>query len=158
MARVPSSPALRRTNAALLAVVVLLGVVVAVARVTPDAERTAIGEAMPVGATAWLRQHAPSARLFNVYAWGGWLGRELPDATVYIDGRSDIYGDAPIRAFADAIALKTDPEVLLDRYEVDHVVFWPDSALASWLDAQAGWRRVYTDPQAVVWERAQAAR
>jgi hypothetical protein len=155
MARAPRSAVQRWANLVLLVVVVLLGVGVAVARVTPAAEQSAITEAMPVGATQWLRVHAPSARLFNVYAWGGWLGRELPDARVYIDGRSDIYGDAPIRAFADAIALKTDPSVLLDRYDVDHVVFWPDSPLAGWLDAQAGWRRVYADAQAAIWERVQ---
>ena len=155
MARPPRSAARRWTNAVLLVAVVLLGTAVAVARVTPAAEQSAIAGAMPVAAMDWLRANAPDARLFNVYAWGGWLGRELPGARVYIDGRSDIYGDAPIRAFADAIALKTNPSVLLDRYEVDHVIFWPDSPLAGWLDAQSGWRRVYADGQAVIWERAQ---
>jgi hypothetical protein len=47
----------------------------------------------------------------------------------------------------------TDPAVLLDRYRVSDVVFWPDSALAGWLDASPGWQRVYTDTQAVIWER-----
>ena len=154
MGRAPRASGQRGLNAVLLAIVVVLGLLVAVARVSPGAQDAAIAEAMPVAATGWLREHAPDARLFNVYAWGGWLGRELPGAKVYIDGRSDIYGDAPIRAFADAIALKTSPSGLLDRYAVDHVIFWPDSALAGWLDAQAGWRRVYTDDQAAIWERA----
>ena len=144
---------LAAANLALCAAVAALGMGVAVARVTPSVQATAIAEAMPVGASAWLRDHAPKARIFNVYAWGGWLGRELPDARVFIDGRSDIYGDPPIRRYAEAISLETDPDVLLDRYAVDHVVFWPDSALAGWLDANAGWRRVYADTQAAIWER-----
>jgi hypothetical protein len=156
LARPARSPGLAAANLLLCLAVGLLGVGVAVARVTPSAQSTAIAEAMPVTATAWLRDHAPRARIFNVYAWGGWLGRELPGAKVYIDGRSDIYGDAPIRGYAQAIALETDPGKLLDRYRVDHVVFWPDSALASWLERSSGWRRVYTDGQAAIWERRSA--
>jgi hypothetical protein len=156
LARPARSPGLAVANLVLCLAVGLLGVGVAAARVTPSAQSSAIAEAMPVTATAWLRDHAPLARIFNVYAWGGWLGRELPGAKVYIDGRSDIYGDVPIRGYAQAIALETDPGKLLDRYRVDHVVFWPDSALAGWLDRSSVWRRVYTDGQAAVWERRSA--
>ncbi|TMB82980.1 MAG: hypothetical protein E6J39_07605 [Chloroflexi bacterium] len=144
---------LAAVNLVLCLAVALLGAGVALARVTPSAQSSAIAEAMPVAATAWLRDHAPRARIFNVYSWGGWLGRELPRARVYIDGRSDIYGDAPIRTYAQAIDLETDPAQLLDRYRIDHVVFWPDSALTGWLDRSPAWRRVYTDGQAAVWER-----
>jgi hypothetical protein len=153
LARPSRTAGLAIANLVLCLAVGLLGVGVAVARITPSAETTAIAEAMPVGATAWLRDHAPQARILNVYAWGGWLGRELPEAHVFIDGRSDIYGDAPIRSYAEAIELQTDPALLLDRYQIDHVVFWPDSALAGWLDRNPAWRRVYTDRQAAVWER-----
>ena len=153
LARPPRTPGLAAANIALCLAIALLGVGVAVARVTPSAQATAIAEAMPVGATAWLREHAPQARILNVYAWGGWLGRELPGARVFIDGRSDIYGDAPIRRYAEAIELQTDPAQLLEQYQIDHVVFWPDSALAGWLNRNPGWQRVYTDGQAAIWER-----
>lgn len=153
-ARAPRGAGQGALNLALCAIVAVLGVGVAVARVTPDAETTAIAEAMPVAATNWLHANAPDARIFNVYAWGGWLGRELPAARVFIDGRSDIYGNDPIQRYAAAIDLQTDPEELLDQYRVDHVVFWTDSALANWLDAHPGvWRRVYADSQAVIWQR-----
>ena len=144
---------LAAVNFVLCLAVALLGAGVTLARVTPSAQSSAIEGAMPVAATVWLRDHAPRARIFNVYAWGGWLGRELPRARVYIDGRSDIYGDAPIRSYAQAINLETDPAQLLDQYQIDNVVFWPDSALAGWLDRSPAWRRVYTDSQAAVWER-----
>ena len=154
LARPARTPAIAVANLVLCLAVALLGVGVAVARVTPSAQSSAIAEAMPVGATAWLRDHAPRARILNVYAWGGWLGRELPDAKVFIDGRSDIYGNAPIQYYAEAIELRTDPAQLLDRYRIDHVVFWPDSALAGWLDRSSAWRQVYSDGQAAIWERA----
>src|SRR4029079_15744592 len=121
-------------NAALAGLVLVMGVVVAVARVTPDVQSSEIARAMPVAATAWLRSHDPTARIFNVYAWGGYLGRELPAARVYIAGRSDIYGDARIRAYARAISLADDPGPLLAAARADAVVFWPTSGFAAWLD------------------------
>jgi hypothetical protein len=153
LGRPARSPNLAAINHVLCGAVVVLGMSVAVARVTPAAQSSAIAEAMPVGATEWLRDHAPRARIFNVYAWGGWLGRELPEAKVYIDGRSDIYGDAPIRRYAQAVNLESDPAQLLDSYRIDHVVFWPSSTLAGWLDGSSVWRRVYADGQAAIWER-----
>lgn len=156
LGRPPRSTTTAVSNLVLCIAVAALGVGLAVARVTPSAQSSAIAEAMPVGATQWLRANAPSARIFNVYAWGGWLGRELPRASVFIDGRSDIYGDGPIRTYVQAINLETDPSTLLDRYRIDHVVFWPDSTLAGWLSRSGAWREVYVDRRAAVWERASA--
>jgi hypothetical protein len=154
MARSPRTALQGTVNALLVTIVVLFGMALAVARSAPDVQSTAIAQAMPVAATDWLRMHGPVHRIFNVYAWGGYLGRELPDALVYIDGRSDIYGDAPIRQYARAISLETDPAALLDGAAVDHVVFWPDSPLGGWLDDSAQWRRVYADSVAAIWERS----
>ena len=151
MARPPSG-GLGAVNALLAAVVLLAGVAVAAARVTPDVQQREIGSAMPEAAAGWLRTHDPAARIFNVYAWGGYLGRELPAARVYIDGRSDIYGDGPIRAYARAISLADDPAPPLAAASVDAVVFWPASGFADWLDAH-GWRRVHADAVAVIWMR-----
>ncbi len=148
------TPRLALLNVLLASAVGLLGVGIATARVAPPVQAAAIAESMPVAATSWLRQNLPDARIFNVYAWGGYLGRELPEALVYIDGRADIYGDAPIREYARAIALETDPAPLLDRAGIDTVVFWPETALASWLDEQPAWSRAYTDEQAVIWVRS----
>ena len=102
-------------NLTLVGLVALIGIGLATVRVAPPAQESAVAEAMPVHATAFLATERPSARIFNVYAWGGYIGRELPGSVVYIDGRSDIYGDAPIREYAEAIALERDPFAILDR-------------------------------------------
>ncbi len=141
-------------NAALIAIVVLSGVGLALARSAPAVQQAAIAGAMPVNAAAWLRADSSAARIFNVYAWGGFLGRELQDALVYIDGRSDIYGDALIREYASVISLRSDPAPLLDRARIDTVVFWPEGAFADWLDAEGSWTREYEDDQAAVWLRS----
>ncbi len=151
--RPPRTRRLGIINLGLAALMVLIGIGVATARVAPRAQESALREAMPVEATAFLAAERPSARIFNVYAWGGYIGRELPDALVYIDGRSDIYGDGPIREYAEAIALERDPFQILDREDIDSVLFWPDAPLSAALDQHASWRRMYDDGQAAVWVR-----
>jgi hypothetical protein len=151
--RAPDDGRRAAVNVGLAVMIVATGTAVAVARVSPAQQEAAIAQAMPVRATEWLSASSGAQRIFNVYAWGGWIGRELPDRLVYIDGRSDIYGDAIIREYAQAISLETNPRELLDRAEADAVVFWPESELAAWLDEQPEWRRVLEDDLAVIWMR-----
>lgn len=151
--RPPRSTRLARVNLVLATLVVLIGLGAATARVSPPAQETAVREAMPVEATAFLAAERPAARIFNVYAWGGYIGRELPRALVYIDGRSDIYGDRPIREYARAISLQDDPFAILERESIDTVVFWPDTSFSSALDEDPRWERIYEDGQAAIWFR-----
>lgn len=153
--RPPANARQSLLNLALAAVIGIAGVTVATLRVLPAPHRAAIAEAMPVRATEWLADAGDAARIFNVYAWGGYLGRSLPQARVYIDGRSDIYGDALIREYAESIALERDPFALLDREEIDTVVFWPGTPFADALDQSRNWDRAYSDEQAAVWTRTE---
>jgi hypothetical protein len=158
MARAPRTRAAATTNLVLAGVLAVAGVGITVARVSPAAQETAIREHMPVAAVDWIVANDPGARPFNTYAWGGYLGFRRPDALVYIDGRSDIYGDGPIRAYADAISLRSDPDALLDAQRIDHVLFNTDHPFAEWLNSSPEWTRAYTDVLASVWIRAGADR
>ena len=140
-------------NIALIGVLVVAGFGVAWSRVAPDTQDDAIEEHMPVAAVDWMLANDPGLRVFNTYSWGGYLGLRRPELPVYIDGRSDIYGDAPIREYAQAVLLQTDPARLLDREGIDHVLFGVDTPLAGWLDDRAEWERLYADQQAAVWVR-----
>ncbi len=153
MAQSPRSRRAAAINAALIGLIAIVGVAVTLARVSPDAQREAIAEHMPVAAVDWIVANKPGDRPFNTYSWGGYLGIRRPDTLVYIDGRSDIYGDAPIRSYADAISLRTDPEALLDQHAIDHVLFNTEHPFADWLNASPDWSRAYTDPMASVWVR-----
>lgn len=154
MGRPPRSAGLGFVNLALVVVVAVAGIGITMARVSPAAQQQAIAEHMPVAAVDWLVANDPGDRPFNTYAWGGYLGWRRPNTLVYIDGRSDIYGDAPIRAYADAISLRTDPAELLERHRIDHVLFNTDHVFADWLDESSDWERAHSDPQASVWVRA----
>jgi hypothetical protein len=155
MAAPPRSRGLMVTNLALIAVLGIAGVAVAASRVSPAAQERAIGEHMPVGAVDWMLANDPGERVFNTYSWGGYLGLRRPSLPVYIDGRSDIYGDAPIREYAEAVLLKSDPADLLARHAIDHVLFGVGTPLARWLDDSADWQRVYADDLAAVWVRSE---
>ncbi|MDQ3688999.1 MAG: hypothetical protein M3406_03005 [Chloroflexota bacterium] len=153
MARPPRRGAAASVNLALAGILAAVGVGITMARVSPAVQRSAIGEHMPVRAVDWIVANEPGDRPFNTYAWGGYLGFERPGTLVYIDGRSDIYGDAPIRAYADAISLRANPQMLLDHGEIDHVLFNTDHPFAEWLDENPAWTRAYSDEQASVWVR-----
>jgi hypothetical protein len=146
-------PAERAVNTVLVVAVVLLGVGVAVARAAPSAQAAAIAQSVPTAAATWLEEHQPDARIFNTYSWGGYLARRLPEAKPYIDGRSDIYGDAVIRRYADAWNVSTDPDPLLEEAAIDAVFLRPGSPLLDWLAARDGWRLAYEDEVAELWVR-----
>lgn len=150
----PSRPShAAAVNLALAALLVIAGLLITFARISPSAQEDAIAQHMPVGAVDWILANDPGDRPFNAYSWGGYLGFRRPGTPVYIDGRSDIYGDAPIREYADAISLRSDPQGLLSEHGIDHVLFNTDHPFAEWLNANPGWTRVYTDPLASVWVR-----
>lgn len=69
--------------------------------------------------------------------------------------RADVYGDAVIREYVAVIGLEGDPQAILDRDRIDHVLFDTDSALGRWLDASSQWQRAHADGAATIWIRRQ---
>jgi hypothetical protein len=140
-------------NVLLIAVVAALGVGVALARVYPAAAEREVASRLPVGAVAWMDANDAGARIFNRYEWGGYIGQHRPDEPIFMDGRADLYGDELLRMYVSVIGVEGDPQVVLDRYEIDHAVLPPDWKLAHWFDASPLWTRVYEDSTAAIWER-----
>jgi hypothetical protein len=140
-------------NAILVGLVVLIGIGITWARVSPSSQAALVAQHMPVGAVEWINANDPGDRPFNQYSWGGYLGLMRPDHPVYIDGRSDIYGDAPIRRYAETVRIERDPQAVLDEDRIDYVLFDRDTPFAHWLDESDTWERVYGDDLAGVWVR-----
>jgi len=152
---VPREGRLLLAHLALAAGLVMLGVGVALARVAPPVQAAAEEAGFPVHAVAWLESEDMGDRSFNRYEWGGYLIHERPDRLVFIDGRAqDVYTDEQLTLYAATISVQIDPQPVLDRYRIDHVVFFPDNAFAAWLDASFDWERAYADSVAVVWVRS----
>lgn len=47
----------------------------------------------PVEAVHWIKENKPPGEMFNDYNWGGYLVWHLREYPVFIDGRTDLYGD-----------------------------------------------------------------
>lgn len=94
-------------------------------------------------------------RIFAHDQWGDYLIYHLyPSRQVFIDGRSDFYGDDFGDAYRDLIDAKDGWEKTLDKYTIDTIVLPPQFALASTLKASRSWRSVYDDGDAIVFRRS----
>ena len=140
----PSNGVARRwTLGCALAVLVLSGARLAIPIVRVD------GPTAPVTAL----QHVPAALavqpVFNDYGFGGYL--IWRGVRPFIDGRSDMYGDAFTQAYfrterPDSTAL----DALLQRWKVTWTILAANDPAVAVMDRKPGWRRLYADRYAVV--------
>jgi hypothetical protein len=140
-------------NAGIAAVLLVLGIGVALLRTVPPAQAAEIARVLPANAVTWMDEHQPGTRIFNRYEWGGYIGQHRPDQLIFMDGRADVYGDDLLHMYVGIIGLHGDPQDTFDRYRIDYAVFPPDTPLADWFNASAAWKRVYLDETAAIWVR-----
>ncbi len=109
----------------------------------------------PVTALEYIDAHGlADGRMYNSYNWGGYLlWRGYP---VFIDGRADVYMDEFINYYLLAYRVRADWRRPLDEYNVDYVLIESDASLATLLEADVGWKRVYRDDIAVIFCRRDA--
>jgi hypothetical protein len=112
--------------------------------ISPSAQRAAIVTRYPVGLASHLSTAmSPSDRLLNEYGWGGFLIQRniLP---VFIDGRSEVYGDAQLERYASIIHLEPGWRETIDRLGVNLVLMPRKAPLAVALERN-GWSVVARD-------------
>ena len=138
----------------LLLVVVGLAAIKIYTPLRPAFNRSLHRESLPVEAAAWIEEHEPEGKMFNHYNWGGYVVWRLwPDYGVFVDGRTDLYGDAFLRRYLTVQAARPGFEDVLEEYAVDWVVMPVDSTLGRQLACHSAWRRAYQDDVAAVWIR-----
>jgi hypothetical protein len=117
------------------------------------------GVEYPEAGAHFLRDNYPDARMFNHYDWGGYLINELYPRKVFIDGRSDFYGDGLLNDFNAVNTLAPGWEDILQKYDIEVMLIKADSPLSYRLDAEPeSWVRVFTGESEVVFARADIAR
>jgi hypothetical protein len=120
--------------------------------ISPHAQKSAVDAAYPVRIVPELeRRYSSSDRLFNEYRWGGFL-IEHTSIPVFIDGRSELYGDRQLERYGSIVHLEQDWLSRLDSMEVTLVLMPRASPLATALD-KAGWRTVAIDSVAALLSR-----
>ena len=109
-------------------------------------------ESYPVRAVEWLVENHPRGRMLNEYNSGGYLLWALPETRVFVDGRTDLFGDEIIGEWIGAVQAGPGWQETLERYEVDLVMLSPDQPLLQQLPG-AGWNLLYQDAQTKIFGR-----
>jgi hypothetical protein len=113
-------------------------------------------KSFPAAAVDALRA-GPPARIFAYDQWGDYLIYRLyPHTRVFLDGRSDFYGDDFEKDVIGVETVKYDWEKTLNRFEIDTILLSPATPLAGALKESARWRLVYDDGVALVFRSAGA--
>jgi len=109
-------------------------------------------KAYPAGALAMLRRD-PMAHIFTHDEWGDyliWTGHK-----VFVDGRSDFYGDDFEEHYIDVLNVKYGWEKTLSRFGVDTILMPPTAPLTGALKESSRWQVVYDDGIALVFRSTQ---
>lgn len=110
----------------------------------------------PVKAVEFMRQNHLRGPLINDYTFGGYVIWAAPEFPVFVDGRTDIFEwTGVLRTFGDWATLKTPTSALLDQYGVNLCLVDKSSAIVNNLRTLPGWKEIYADDIAVVFERQQ---
>jgi hypothetical protein len=70
----------------------------------------------------YLEENPPNGKLFNSYNWGGLLMFLLPNIPVFVDGRTDLYGDDFLREYFRSYLGASDWRDILEEYDIQTVV------------------------------------
>ena len=117
------------------------------------------GTSYPIEAVQWVREHRDRVgrRLYNDYAYGGFLLWWLPEEKIFIDGRMPAWRSGDRRIFQDYVALSlTDPPRLsvLSMYSVDWAIVRRKSLLDESLAREQTWSREYEDGKVSIYAQS----
>lgn len=143
-----------RLNLALVALALLAAAAKTLLVLDDSTVQPILEDTLPVQAAAYIEREQPPPPMFNSYNWGGYLMYTLPDYPVFVDGRTDLYGDDFLtnRYLKTATAAPGWSETL-NEYGVNTVIVESGSGLARALRGDPNWRLGYEDDLAVVFAR-----
>ncbi len=104
----------------------------------------------PVEAVREARTARLQGRIFNEFAWGGYLLYAWPEQKVFIDGQTDFYGEAITRSYTRIRGQEPGWREELDRWKIDLLLLPSSSALAAAALATNEWRVWHRDATAMV--------
>jgi hypothetical protein len=105
----------------------------------------------PIAALAHVPADLRARPVLNSYGMGGYLIFE--GVRPYIDGRTDMYGDAFNARYDAAMSDRAALQALLKEDHIAWTLLDPAAPAVKWLDSEPGWRRLYADRVAVIHQR-----
>lgn len=105
----------------------------------------------PVKAVEFLRRQKLEGNVFNDDEFGDYMiYAAWPTYRVFMDGRSDMYGEKFGRDYLRIANVAPGWKQTLKKYNISWVIFNTDSALIAALKDQPDWQSVYSDPVASI--------
>jgi hypothetical protein len=109
---------------------------------------------MPVEAVNYLEKSDLKGPVLTPDYWGGYvIYRLYPRTRVVVDDRHDLYGEQFFKSYLKMMHGERGWEEFLRTYETSCVLVPRDAALVSLLGETKGWKSVYADDVAMVFER-----
>jgi len=109
----------------------------------------------PIEAVEWMQANRDQTgqRLYNDYAYGGFLLWWMPGTRIFIDGRMPAWRSGERVIFRDYMALTgAHPDLsILTKYSVDWALVRKQTPLEEGLARHADWSRIYDDQKAAIY-------
>jgi hypothetical protein len=100
----------------------------------------------PKAAIDFLQANPLRGDMFNNDEIGDYVIYWLyPRYKVFIDGRSDMYGERILKEYLKVAQIEPGWKDVLDKYDINYIFDYTDSVLVRHLLTDAGWRQIYAD-------------
>jgi hypothetical protein len=139
-------------NWGLLLLVIVAALVKVYVPLEPGFNEALERERLPAAAVDWIGEHKPAGQMLNHYNWGGYIiWRLWPEYRVFVDGRTDLFGDDILSDYVEIQRGGPDSLYLLEQYDISFVLTDARDSLSALLDCEQGWGLAYEDELAAVW-------
>jgi hypothetical protein len=136
-------------------VIAVAGVVIFVPRDPVAAVRDSIERELPVQGVEILVERLPEGRILADYGWGGYVIGQMYHlgARVFVDGRNDMYDDTILAEYGLVRDADDGWEAVVDRWDVDAMLFPPYRAITKGPAEAAGWCEAFRDENEILYLR-----
>jgi len=108
----------------------------------------------PVAAVEFLKQQKIQGKIFSSDGFGDYIiYAAWPEYSVFIDGRSDMYGEGIAKEYYKIIRCEPGWEKVLDKYNIDLIMYEASSILSYYLAKNNEWGLVFSDKVAHIYVR-----
>ena len=118
----------------------------------PEIVNAALAKDYPLMQINTMIESDQTGNLLNEYNWGGYLAWTAEEYPVFIDARTDLYGDSIFNDWYAMIFTNDNWHNLLQQYDIQLVLLYPDRPLVSVL-IDEGWRILSQDSVGILLTR-----
>ncbi|HET9847866.1 MAG TPA: hypothetical protein VFR68_04840 [Candidatus Dormibacteraeota bacterium] len=158
-----TSPLTFALNLVMIVALALLVLVASAPSLVQRVNGKLVARDFPIKAADFLVQHPAPGHMLNVYGWGGYLIFRLNDPShpqpVFVFGDAALDGDQLLSDYSHLQSLAPDQQKLLDRYQINWVIFHSDDPIITELrqlhssPGHTGWFELATFDKATIMMR-----